>query len=276
MVVSKSKLEDGDRRWLARAAGEVAEMLKKLEVNEIIKILDFYDVSLLNPASLHTPLAREEEELIKRLVGENRVKSTILLKTKALIFAPSILAPSPRYLDYGTAIHRRFFIRGTWFSIIALNEAYLTSASELMLRYMIEHELAQGELYKALSEQRVRSPDREMKRLIYEKARLRAIQQSGIEEDELEKERQLILELCSKYPVIPVHFASAALFIYLDKNWATVKQFGVPSKDDMEEELAKTNFSAWADSSLELFRLFLKELRKELAMTGAEYGVEIV
>ena len=89
MVVSKSKLEDGDRRWLARAAGEVAEMLKKLEVNEIIKILNFYDASLLNPASLHTPLAREEEELIKRLVGENRVKSTILLKTCLLYTSPS-------------------------------------------------------------------------------------------------------------------------------------------------------------------------------------------
>jgi len=55
-----------------------------------------------------------------------------------------------------------------------------------------------------------------------------------------------------------------------------VKQFGVPSKDDVEEELAKTNFSDWADSSLELFRLFLKELRKALAMTGVEYGVAIV
>ena len=274
--MSELKLEEGDRRWLARAAEEVAEMLKKLEVNEIIRILDFYDTSLHNPKSLHTPLAREEEELIKRLVGEDRVKGTILLKTKALIFAPSILAPSPRYLDYGTAIHRRFFVHGAWFSVLALNEAYLTSASELMLRYMVEHEIAQGELYKVLTERGVRGLNPEMKRLIYEKARLRAIQQSGIDEEELEEERRLILDLCSKYPLIPVHFASAALFIYLDKNWATVKRFGVPSRDDIEEELAKTNFSAWADTSLELFGLFLKELRKELAMTGTEYGVEIV
>ena len=274
--MSELKLEEGDRRWLARAAEEVAEMLKKLEVNEIIRILDFYDASLHNPESLHMPLAREEEELIKRLVGEDRVKSTILLKTKALIFAPSILAPSPRYLDYGTAIHRRFFVHGAWFSVMALNEAYLTSASELMLRYMVEHEIAQGELYKVLTERGVRGLNPEMKRLIYEKARLRAIQQSGIDEEELEEERRLILDLCSKYPLIPVHFASAALFIYLDKNWATVKRFGVSSRDDIEEELAKTNFNAWADASLELFGLFLKELRKELAMTGTEYGVEIV
>ncbi len=271
------ELGDRDRRWLARAANEVAEMLKKLAVNEIAKMLEFYNNSLLEPASLYTPLERGEAERIRRLVGAERIERTIIVKTEALIFAPSILG-SAGSLDYGTAMYRRFFIRDAWFSVIALNEAYLRSVSELMLRYMLEHEIAQGELYGELAKQGIKSFDREVKRLVHEKARLRAIQQSSITDEEIEEERQLILDLCTRYPVIPTHFASAALFMYLDANMdlAAVKRFGMPSQGQIEEELANADFSAWARSSIELFRLFLKELRKELAMTGAEYGIEIV
>ncbi|MBL7117576.1 MAG: hypothetical protein ISS94_02170, partial [Candidatus Syntrophoarchaeum sp.] len=130
--------------WVQVAAREIAATLKKLDVNKITKIIEFYEKSLKQPASMHFSLESEEEETIEELAGKGRLKNTILLKTKALIFAPSILVPSTSSLDYGTAMHRRFFLRGLWFSIIALNEAYIKSATEPMLRYMLEHELAQG------------------------------------------------------------------------------------------------------------------------------------
>jgi hypothetical protein len=55
-----------------------------------------------------------------------------------------------------------------------------------------------------------------------------------------------------------------------------VKQFGLPSQDEIDEELATANFTARAQSSSDLFKAFLKALKREITMTGAEYGIEIV
>jgi len=264
--------------WVKLAAREIAATLKKLEVNEITKILEFYKKSLERPASMHVPLESEEENTIEKLADENRVKNTILLKTKALIFAPSILAPSQSSLDYGTAMHRRFFLHGLWFSIIALNEAYTKSATEPMLRYMLEHELAQGEIYKELATQRIKIISSEMKGVVHEEARVKAIQRSAISAEELERERLLILDLSAQSPLVPVHFASASLFKYLEENWEEVKRFGLASRSEIEKELelSAEKFADWTDSSCDFFKTFLKELRREITMTGAEYGIEIV
>jgi len=270
---NQKKLE---AEWIERAAKEVADTLKNRRVNEIIEIVDFYERSLATPASMHMPLDTDEEEVIKRLAGNDQLKNTILLKTRALVFSPSILAPSSGSLDYGTAIHRRFFLRGLWFSIIALNEAYIKSASEPMLRYMLEHELAQGKIYKELAAQRIKRLDSDMKRIVHEEAKAKAIRISTIPEEELERERQLILDLASKHPLVPAHFASTSLFNYLEENWVEVKQFGLPSQDEIDEELATANFAARAQSSCDLFKAFLNALKREITMTGAEYGIEIV
>lgn len=264
--------------WVQAAAKEIAATLKRLTPYKINEIVAFYEKSLKHPASMHFPLESEEEETIEELVGNNRLKNTILLKTKALIFAPSILAPSTSSLDYGTAMHRRFFLRGLWFSIIALNEAYIKSATEPMLRYMLEHELAQGDIYKELAALRIKIISSETKGVVHEEARVKAIQRSAISEDELERERQLILDLSAQFPQVPVHFASASLFKYLEDNWEEVKRFGLASKNEREKELelSAEKFADWADSSSDFFKTFLKELRKEITMTGAEYGIEIV
>jgi hypothetical protein len=275
---SRKKFEAEYISWMELAAREIAETLKKLDVNEITKITEFYEKSLEHPASMHLPLEKGEEEAIEKFVGKSRVKNTILLKTKALIFAPSILAPSTSSLDYGTAMHRRFFLRGLWFSIIALNEAYIKSATESMLRYMLEHELAQGEIYKELAAQHIKILNSEMKGVVHEEARVKAIQRSAISADELEREKQLILDLSAQFPLVPVHFASASLFKYLEEHWEEVKRFGLASQNEIEKELelSAEKFADWADSSRDFFKAFLKELRREITMTGAEYGIEIV
>ena len=264
--------------WVQTATKEIAETLKKLTFDKINKNIEFYEKPLADPASMHMPLESEEEETIKNLAGKNRFKKTILLKTKALIFAPSILAPSTSSLDYGIAMYRRFFFRGLWFSIIALNETYLKSATEPMLGYMLEHELAQGEIYKELATRRIKILSSEMKGVVHEEARVKAIQQSAISAQELERERQLILDLSAQSPLVPTHFASTSLFRYLEKNWEEVKRFGLPSQNEKEKELelSAEKFADWADFYCSSFKIFLKVLKQEITMTGAEYGTEIV
>jgi hypothetical protein len=264
--------------WLIIEAKEIAATLKKLDPNRITEIIRFYENYSEHPASMHLPLEGGEEETIEELVGKDRLKKIILLKTKAFIFAPSILAPYEGSLDFGTAMYRRYPLHGLWFSVIALNEAYLKSASKSMLRYMLEHELAQSEIYAELARQHIKNLSLEMKGTIHEEARMQAIQWSCISGEEVEEERHLILELSAHNPVVPVHLASASLFRYLDENWEQVKQFGVASQNESEKEaeIPLEKLVGWSDFSISAFKIFLKELKRELTTTGAEYGIEIV
>ncbi|MFZ2071923.1 MAG: hypothetical protein WAV32_10100 [Halobacteriota archaeon] len=275
-LAKKENQENLEAEWIERAAREIADTLKNLRVNEIVEIIDFYEASINDPASMHMPLEPPEEGRIKRLAGKNQLKSIILLKTRALIFSPSILAPASGSLDYGTAMHRKFFINGLWFSIISLNEAYIESATEPMLRYMLEHELAQGKIYKELVAHSIKRLDSYMKRIVHEEAKVKAIRRSTISADDLERERLLILDLASKHPLVPPHFASVSLYKYLEAHWEDVKQFGLESQGEIEEELATANVAARMQSSRNSFEAFLKALKRELTMTGAEYGIEIV
>jgi hypothetical protein len=286
MTSSEEREETGNRKkfeaeyiaWVENAAKEIAETLKTLDVSKISEIIDFYEKKLILPASMHRPLDSEEKKTVEKLIGKDRLRDTIVLKNRALIFAPSILAPSTSSLDYGTAMHRRFFLRGLWFSVIALNEAYLTSATELMLKYMLEHELTQGEIYKELAEHQFKNIGSEIKGAVHEEARIKAIRRSAISEDEVERERQLILNLSTEYPVVPVQFASASLFRYLEEHWEEVKQFGVASQNETEKALEPRahKFTDWADFARNAFEFFLKSLKREITMTGVEYGAGIV
>jgi len=275
MSASKEKQQKKqEAEWIVRTAREIADTLKALKVNEINEILDYYEKCSADPASMHTPLDKAEEEVIVNLVNKNQIKNTILLKTRVVIFSPSILAPSSGSFDYGTAMHRRFFLHGLWFSVISLNGTYIKSATEPMLRYMLEHELAQGTIYKGLAAKRIKRLDSKMKRIVHEEASVTAMRESNISKDELERERQLILNLASNHPLVPSHFVSTSLYDYLEHNWADMKQFGLASQDEIEEEQASANFAA--RTSRERFTAFIKALKREMTMTGAEYGIEIV
>jgi len=264
--------------WLRAAADEIAETLKTLDPHRIHQLIKCYDQYRNRPASLHVPLDADEEETIKRHIGSDRLRNITLLKTKALIFTPSILAPHAGSLDYGTAMYRRYSLHGLWISVIAVNEAYLKAATRSMLHYMLEHQLAQGEIYADLAVHDVKELSTEMKGVVHEEARMKAIQWSGISSEEVEWERQLILDLSTHQPLVPVHFASASLFKYLEENWATIEQYGVASQNESEQalEIPLEELAAGADSAINFFTIFLKELKKEITMTGAEYGVEIV
>jgi hypothetical protein len=103
-------------------------------------------------------------------------------------------------------------------------------------------------------------------------------QWSYISTEEVEQEMQLIIGLSALHPLVPVHFASASLFKYLQENWEEVKQFGVASQNETEKELESSmeKLAEWADSAINSFKIFLKGLKREITMTGAEYGVAIL
>jgi len=107
---------------------------------------------------------------------------------------------------------------------------------------------------------------------------MKAIQWSCISSEEVEQERQLIIGLSALHPLVPVHFASASLFKYLEENLEQVTQFGQASQNETEKELEIPieQLAEWADSAINSFKIFLKDLKRELTMTGAEYGIEIV
>ena len=274
----RRKDDEAYSTWLRAAANEIAATFKQLNPHQINQIIKWYDQYLDHPAFLHVPLAAEEEETIKRLIGSDRLLNIVLLKTKALIFTPPLLAPQAGSLDYGTAMYRRYPLQGRWYSIIAVNEAYFKAATKSMLHYVLEHELAQGEIYTDLTLQNVKHLNSEMKSVVHEEARMKAIQWSGISSEEVEQERQLIIDMSAHHPLVPVHFASASLFKYLEENWATIEQFGMGSQNEAEKEMEipLEELAAWADSAIEFFKLFLKELKKEITMTGAEYGIAMV
>lgn len=265
--------------WLKLVGKEIAATLKQLPPDRIKSIIAAYETFVKRPASLHAPLEREERAMIEQLVGIERLQHIIIVKSKAMIFVPSILAPQAGLLDYGTAMYRRFFLDGLWVSLIAVNESYLRLATKPMLRYMLEHELAQGEIYADLARARLdEGLSLEQKGLIHEEARLTAIQWSCISAEEVGQERQLIFELATHSPLVPVHFASASLFRYLKANWARCKDVGTPSQTDAEEELELSldKLAAWAEFAILTFRIFVKELKAELTMTGTEYGPGIL
>ncbi|MBN1455492.1 MAG: hypothetical protein JW945_04505 [Methanomicrobia archaeon] len=264
--------------WLRANAKTLADIFKRLDPYRIQNLIRRYETYRDRPVSLYASLSDAEERAIKKHAGTERLTKIIMVKTDPFIFAPSIVTPADASLDLGTAIFRRFFIHGSWVSVIALNETFLTAASESMLRYVLEHELAQGEIYTEMAEYKLQNLSPDMRGVVHEEARMKAIKRSGISEDEVEQERQLIIELSGRHPVVPVHFASAALVTYLRANWAQLQQFGAVSQTEMERELEGPTASLLdrVERAIELYGVFLRALKRELTMTGAEYGVAVV
>ena len=291
--------------WLKFSAREIAESLKRLGAERREEIFAFYERVLREPEKMHSPLSSDERKRLERILGggasagagavaevaevaaeaveerasmrgAERLRSIVLLKTPAVVFAHAIF-PASSFFDVGVAMHRRFFVGGRWFAVISLNASYLEIASDAMLRYLLEHELIQGEMYEELARMNVRHLSPELKGAYHEAARLEAIRRTRISEEEVRSEEEIIRELSLKEPLVPTGFAASSIYLHLLRNYEALRHFGWESRDNMEREWERLSheFASWIEFSVHSFGVFVSEL-KRLVRSADEFSVEFV
>ena len=279
--------------WLKFSAREIAESLKRLGAERREEIFAFYERVLREPEKMHSPLSSDERKRLERILGggargehasvsasevatEEGLRSVVLLKTPAVVFAHAIF-PASSFFDVGVAMHRRFFVGGRWFAVISLNASYLEIASDAMLRYLLEHELIQGEMYEELARMNVRHLSPELKGAYHEAARLEAIRRTRISEEEVRSEEEIIRELSLKEPLVPTGFAASSIYLHLLRNYEALRHFGWESRDDIEREWERLSheFASWIEFSVHSFGVFVSEL-KRLVRSAGEFSVEFV
>ncbi len=261
---SKEKFEEEYTLWIKSAAKDIAFALNQLAPPEIKRIIAENEHYLEEPASV---FGRDGLEAAKKLVPDN----ILLLSTEVVVFSQSIFLPMHSIFDYAVALNRRYYI-GSWYSIITINRMYLKEASETMLRYMLLHELLQKEIYE---KNMGRKFTREEKRKISDETLNKAIEMSGITRDELTKEKRLMQKISYISPLIPKPFAEAALYWYVEKNLEDIRDFAEASRTEEEGEIGKklnSDFKEWLDFSVNTYKIFLSEVKKELNYMDYSYA----
>ncbi|MCW7078759.1 MAG: hypothetical protein OCU22_06510 [Canidatus Methanoxibalbensis ujae] len=276
----RKKFEDEYIMWLKLSARDIASTLKMLDERRREEIFSFYERISRYPEDMHSPLSHDERARLERILGAERAEkltNTIFMKTEAAIFAHPIFQTSSSFFDVGVAMHRRFFVSGRWFAVIALNELYIEIASDRMIHYLIEHELIQGEMYEELARMNVRYLSDALKGAYHEAARIEAARKTGISEYEIHREEDLIREIATRAPLVPTGFAATSIFLYLMRNYDTVEHFGWHSRDEKERELERLSldFATWIDFSIHTFGSFVNELKKLVRMER-DYAVEFL
>ncbi len=256
---AKEKFKEEYLMWIKSAAKDIAFGLNQLKQDEVKRIISLNEQYLRDPTSLY---GRDGLEAVKELVPKN----ILLLSTDAVVFSQSIFSPLPSVFDYAVALSRRYYL-GLWYSILTFNKTYLKEATEIMIRYTVEHELLQKKAYEETMRQKLRKFTPEEKRKISIDTLREAIKKTGITQEELERENQIMLKISSFSPLIPKPFAEAALYWYLEKNLENLRHLGEASRTEKEEEFGKklnSDFKEWIDFSMHVYRVFLSEVKKEL------------
>ena len=265
--MTKDKFKEEYTRWIRSAAKDIAFGLNQLKQDEVKRIISLNEQYLKEPESVY---GIDGLEAVKKLVPEN----ILLLSTDAVVFSQSIFSPLPSVFDYAVALSRRYYL-GMWYSILTFNKTYLKEATEIMIRYTVEHELLQKEVYEENLRTKPRKFTPEEKRKISIDTLKQAIEKTGITQEELERENQIMLKISSVSPLIPKPFAETALYWYLEKNIENLRHLGEVSRTEKEEELGKklnSDFKEWMDFSMYTYRIFLSDIKKELDYMGYSYA----
>jgi len=258
--LSKKKFEEEYSQWISFAAKDIAFSLNRLKAKDMKNILTRNEQYLEKPESV---FGSSGLDAIKKLSTQN----ILFLSTDAIVFSQSIFAPFPGVFDYAVALNRRYYIEGSWYSIITMNSTYLEEASQTMLKYALSHELLQKEIYEENMRNGIRKFSPEEKRKISNETLDKAIENSGITPEELMNEKDLMLQISSNSPLIPKPFAETALYHYVEKNLDELKNYREQSRTEKEDIIGKklnSDFKDWLDFSTETYRTFLKEIKKEL------------
>ena len=257
--LSKEKFEEEYRLWITSASKDVASALNRLKPDETMKIIARNEQYLEKPESV---FGTDGLDSIKKLAPPD----IVLLSTDAVVFSQSIFAPLPGVFDYAVAMNRRYYL-GSWYSIITLNTMYLEEASETMLKYALFHELLQKEIYEENMRSGVRKFTPLEKRKISNETLNKAIESSGITQDELLQENELMQKVSFRSPLIPKPFAETALYWYMEQNLEEFRQYAEVSKTEKEDKVGKklnSDFKGWLDFSTGIYRMFLTNVKKEL------------
>lgn len=258
--LSKKKFEEEYSLWISFAARDIAFSLNRLKTGHLKKIMARNEEYLENPESV---FGTSGLDYVKSLAPEK----ILFLSTDAIVFSQSIFAPFPGVFDYAVALNRRYYIDGSWYSIITMNTAYLEKATETILKYALFHELLQKEIYEENMRNGIRKFTPEEKRKISSDTLDRAIESSGINPNELIKEKEIMLEISSNSPLIPKPFAETALYHYVVKNIDDLRMFSEKSSTDKEDTIGKklnSDFQEWLEFSTDTYRKFLDGVKKEL------------
>ncbi|HEX7575545.1 MAG TPA: hypothetical protein VF360_04140 [Candidatus Methanoperedens sp.] len=264
--LSKKKFEEEYSQWLSFAAKDIVFSLNRLKSGDLKRIIRRNEQYLEKPESV---FGSSGLDTIKKLSTQN----ILFLSTDAIVFSQSIFAPFPGVFDYAVALNRRYYIEGSWYSIITLNSTYLEEASQTILKYALFHELLQKEIYEENMRNGIRKFSPEEKRKISNETLDKAIESSGITPEELMNEKDLMLNISSNSPLIPKPFAETALYHYVEKSLDELKDYREQSRTEKEETIGKklnSDFKDWLDFSTETYRKFLKEVKNELNFM--EYG----
>jgi len=258
--------EDYRRRIVEAAVGTREIMSRFLNPGEIKRTLKLLEGWAVNPSSLYKRSGRLE----------SLNKKAILLVMKGVAFSPSIFTSDAEMFDYAVAMVRRYYLEGRWYPLLAVNEAYLDEASPVMVEYTLEHEFYQMELYhQRVAEKGVMRFTREEKREISAVADKKAVEKVGISEDELIREKTIMLRVSHTSPLVPKPFAEACLYRYLQENLDELAEQGVASTTPREEEVGvrmSTDFQEWMEAALSVYRLYLDRLKRELEYLDYGYG----
>jgi len=266
-TLSKEEFEKEYTFWIQSAAKDIAFSMNQLDPGLRNDILFKNEKYMREPESVYGDTGLETA---RKFVPGN----ILLLSTDAFVFSQSIFVRMSGVFDYAIALNRRYYL-GSWYSIITLNSMYLKEASEVMLRYTLEHELLQKEIYEKniLSGARKFTP--EEKKKISDDALNKAIKKSGITHDEIAKEKQLMLEISSISPLIPKPFAETALYWYVEKNLDELEHLGEPSKSEKEDTIGKklnSDFKEWIDFSTNIYKMFLTDIKREINYGDYSYS----
>jgi len=171
-----------------------------------------------------------------------------------MVFFPSIYTPLA--LDFAVAMNRRFFYRGLWFPIIALNSEYMSRIyQEITLNLRA---LSLGE-----------------KRDVTDSAHKISAEKIGITPEELIEDETLMHRLSTTQPLIPKPYAENAMLIYLEDNFSELESYGLPSISPEEkafgEELLK-EFQSWSEFSSKTYELFVREISANIREANKGYG----
>ncbi|MBU4076717.1 MAG: hypothetical protein KKI06_08435 [Euryarchaeota archaeon] len=265
--LSKKEFEEDYTLWIQSAAKDIAFSVSQLRPHEIKRIIARSEQYLKDPGSVY---GTNGLETARKSVPSN----IILLSTDAVVFSQSIFVRMASVFDYAVALNRRYYL-GSWYSIITLNRKYLEEASENMLRFTIQHELLQKEIYEANIRNEARKFTPEEKKNISDETLKRAIEKSGITREEIGLEQALMLNISHNSPLIPKPFAETALYWYIESHLDELKFLGEPSMNEKEDALGKklnADFKEWIDFSAGVYKLFLSEVKKELNYTDYGYA----